>query len=117
MYFNEKELFYEILVSKGKGKLTKKATGILLLMCERIFGKLANRYINLQEFKYDVYMFAVERVLLMWKSFNHLKYDVAGPYYTEMIKRAFAMGYNILVLRKRNFTDAPPTFLRISQYV
>lgn len=117
MYFKEKELFYEILVSKGKGKLTRRATEILLLMCEKIFNKFAHRYINLQEFKYDVYMFAVERVLTTWKSFNHLKYDVAGPYYAEMIKRAFAMGYNVLVLRKRNFTDAPPTFLRISEYV
>ena len=39
-YINDNELFREIIISKGQGKLTKKAENMLILIANRIIYKL-----------------------------------------------------------------------------
>jgi len=99
MYIKDVELFKEIVISKGKGKLTPDAEKMLILICENLWKKFDNR-IPISK-RYDVYMNGVEVIFKQWNKFDCKKYEKALPYYTEIVKRAFANGYNKIVDPKR----------------
>jgi len=102
MYINDSELLYEIIISKGKGKLTKRAQFLLIQLGENILPKLVrNLYGNSDnvDLIYDIKMNGITKLLTYWKTFNHYKYDKCIPYYTEIFKRGAAEGYNIIVFQ------------------
>jgi len=92
-YLNDSDLFYEIVLSKGKGYLTKNA--------ERYFQLIATNTIRRKTKDYrdpdDMNDCLQNGLLVMfenWKNFNEKKYKFALPYFTEIFKRGIAAGYN-----------------------
>lgn len=93
MYIKDKDLLKQIIISKGKGKLTRKAEGMLFTLATNVTFKMSYYDHNT---KHDCMMQGVYRLLLGWKHFDTKKYDCALPYFTEVFKRGIAEGYNML---------------------
>ena len=97
IYINDRELLFEIIVSKGKGKLTKKAEKLLIQLAENVLPKLVKNLYNDPELCQDMKSHGLYKLFTVWKSFNHLKYDKCIPYYVEIFKRGTCESYNIMV--------------------
>jgi hypothetical protein len=90
---NAKELYYEIIVSKGLGYLTRKAQNMLCILGENAISK--NSYNN-EDDRNDCLQQGYEALFTTWVSFNRLKGTNAFAYYTEIFKRGTAQGLNVL---------------------
>lgn len=101
MYINNDEFTKEIIISQGKGKLTKKAENFIIKLSGRVFG--ANRrmeYYKDNIFYEDLKSGGIEMGLKAWKSFNPKKYDSAFNYFTEVIKRGHTKIFNEVICNK-----------------
>lgn len=98
-YISNKELYVEIMISKAKGYLTKRAEEMLKLLADRVILKM--RYQNDDDMM-DCYQTGLLDLFTNWYLFNEKK-STAGPfpYYTEIFKRALCRSYNQLH-NKRN---------------
>lgn len=96
-YLSNNELYYEIIVSKAKGKLTRKAEKMLALLAERTIEKFS--YTN-DEDKFDCYQSGVLDLFDNWYNFNEDKGRNSFAYYTEVFKRGVAKGLNKLYKKK-----------------
>lgn len=90
-YLSNKDLYIEIIVSKAQGKLTPRAAQMLMLLGKKLQSKMFYRDIDdkndcLQEAMYSVFKF--------WYNFDELKGENAFSYYSEIVKRGLAMGWN-----------------------
>lgn len=88
-YLDDDELVYELILSKGKGTLTKKCERMLILIADNFSRKF--RYYD-EDTSKDCYQTGMEMLLKNWKNFNPKKYNKALPYLTEIYKRAAALG-------------------------
>lgn len=97
-YLEDHELYYEIVLSKGKGKLTKRAEKMLILIGNRIITK-KERYYKTIDDKNDCLQQGLYMMFQNWQNFNEKRYKSALPYFSEVFKRAMAQGlkdiYNI----------------------
>ena len=100
-YLDDDDLYYEIVLSKGRGFLTKKAEKMLLLIGENIIRKKNNMY-KTQDDKNDCLQTGLLFMFQKWKNFNEKKYRLAFPYFSEVFKRGMACGYNELTQKKTN---------------
>jgi len=98
-YLNDDDLYYEIVLSKGKGGLTKKAEHYLQLIANNTIRKKLRDYRDEDEMK-DCLQTGLLILFENWKSFNEKKFKTAMPYMTEIFKRALAFGYNELHNKK-----------------
>lgn len=89
-YINEKELHKEMTVSLAKGKLTPRAAELLILLPENVINKFSY-YRDHPQDREDVIQSACLTLLTKYTSFNP-EY-AALPYFTEICKRAIAMGF------------------------
>lgn len=96
---------YEVLISKGKGKMTEELKLMMVKIADRTMLVLKSRYENSDDY-YDVYMDGLVRLYMMWNSFDEKRYDKALPYYTEVFKRGVAESYNKLIQKSWDY-DAP----------
>ena len=90
-YLSNKDLYCEILYSKAKGRLTPRAAQMLVLLGKKLQSRMYYRDIDdkndcLQEAMYSVFKF--------WYNFDELKGDNAFAYFSEVIKRGLAKGWN-----------------------
>jgi DNA-directed RNA polymerase specialized sigma24 family protein len=90
-YMSAKDLYVEIIISKNMGKLTPRAVNMLILLAKKAQTKLYYRSIDdkndcLQEAMLDVFKF--------WYNFDESKGSNAFAYFTEIIKRGMARGWN-----------------------
>jgi len=83
---DKKELLYEILISKGKGKLTKRAENLIILLSEKAMKKTSNKDYDINY--YDYLQSAYLVIFNNWWKFNPSVTNNAFAYYTEMHKRA-----------------------------
>ena len=91
-YVNDRDLTRELILSVGKGKLTDKASIMIILIIKNIQRK--KQYIS-KELQEDVYMEAVLQVLSKsWKTYDSQKSDSCFAFISECAKRALAGGYN-----------------------
>lgn len=97
IYLSNKDLYCEILVSKAKGKLTKDAEKMLILLCKNVIKKMS--YFNPDD-RLDCLQTAYLQVFSNWASFDENKGDNCFAFYTEVIKRALAQGWNKLHKKK-----------------
>jgi hypothetical protein len=86
-----KDLYMEIIYSKAKGRLTPRAAQMLVLLGKKLQSRMYYRDIDdkndcLQEAMYSVFKF--------WYNFDELKGDNAFAYFSEVIKRGLAKGWN-----------------------
>jgi hypothetical protein len=100
-YLDDNELFYEIVLSKGRGFLTKKAERMLVLIGENMIRRKNNMY-KTQDDKNDCLQTGLLYMFEKWDNFNEKKYKLALPYFSEVFKRGMAQGYNDLINKKTN---------------
>lgn len=90
-YLSNKDLYIEIIISKAQGKLTRQAVDMLILLGKKAqtkmyYKSLDDKHDCLQEAMFDVFRF--------WYNFDEVKGDNAFAYFTEIIKRGLARGWN-----------------------
>lgn len=100
-YLDDNELFYEIVLSKGRGFLTKKAERMFVLIGENMIRKKNNMY-KTQDDRNDCLQTGLLFMFEKWMNFNEKKYKLALPYFSEIFKRGMAQGYNDLTNKKTN---------------
>jgi len=100
-YLDDDDLFYEIVLSKGKGFLTKRAERMLVLIGENMIRKKNNMY-RTQDDRNDCLQSGLLFMFQKWANFNEKKYRLALPYFSEIFKRGMAAGYNELTQKKPN---------------
>ena len=100
-YLDDNELFYEIVLSKGRGMLTKKAERMFVLIGENMIRKKNNMY-KTQDDRNDCLQTGLLFMFEKWMNFNEKKYKLALPYFSEIFKRGMAQGYNDLTNKKTN---------------
>lgn len=96
-YLKNSELFAEIILSKKNNELTERAQKMLILLANKVSTKL--KYKNPEDRK-DCISFAYLDILKYWRGFDPAKSSNAFAYYTEMIKKGFAKGWNHLHPKK-----------------
>jgi len=102
-YLNDRDLYYEMTLSKGRGKLTRKAQDMLILIAYNTIRKKERNYNNSDD-KNDCVQQGLLHMFQNWKNFNPRKYETAFPYFTEIFKRGLADGINI-INNKKNYND------------
>lgn len=90
-YLSNKDLYCELIVSKAKGKLTRQAETMLILLAKNVVKKM---YYQNPDDKLDCLQTAYLCVFQNWYSFDELKGDNCFAYFTEVIKRGLAQGWN-----------------------
>jgi DNA-directed RNA polymerase specialized sigma24 family protein len=90
-YLSNKDLYVEIIVSKALGRLTPRAATMLVLLGKKLQSKL---YYRDSDDKKDCLQEAMLSVFKFWYNFDELKGDNAFAYYSEVIKRGLAQGWN-----------------------
>ena len=104
-YIDDTQFFYEIVISKGKGKLTKKAENMIIKIGEELIKKFERKY-KTSDDKFDCKQQGILMMLMNWNLFNEKKYSSAFPYFSEICKRGIAGGLNV-IYQKKNNQDSP----------
>lgn|SRR6185369_16559780 len=94
---NAKKFTYQILISKGKGKLTRMAEKMLIDLAYNAIRK-KNYYI--EDDKKDCLQTSIFNMLNNWHNFNPDKTDNAFAYFTEIHKRSTTEMINTLYMKK-----------------
>lgn len=100
-YIDDTNFYYEIKISLGKGFLTRKAEKMIVLIGEEMIKKFERKY-KTSDDKYDCMQQGILMMLSNWKSFDEKKYSSAFPYFSEICKRGFAGGLNVIYQKKNN---------------
>jgi hypothetical protein len=90
-YLSNKDLYCELIVSKAKGKLSRSAEKMLILLTKNVIKKM---YYRETDDKLDCLQSAYLDVFSNWYQFDELKGDNPFAYFTEIIKRGLAKGWN-----------------------
>jgi hypothetical protein len=90
-YLSNKDLYCELIVSKAQGRLTRSAEKMLILLAKNVIKKM---YYSDPDDRLDCLQTAYLDVFANWYSFDELKGDNAFAYFTEIIKRGLAKGWN-----------------------
>lgn len=91
-YLKNKELLKEVIECKSNNNiLSKKLVNYFILMCNNIALKFK---FTIGEAKADAIQDALIVLLRNWHGFDEVLYTNPFAYYTEIIKRSFAMTYN-----------------------
>lgn len=88
---NARKLTYEIILSKGLGRLTKRAEEMLYILVNNAIRKSS---FYKDDDKYDAIQTSFLNIYLKWESFNPSKADNAFNYFTEVHKRSIAESIN-----------------------
>lgn len=97
MYLNNKELYVEIIISKARGRLTRKAEKMLELLGKRTLKRM--RYWSNDD-RLDCYQSGLLDMYQNWYNFNQYKSVNAFAYFTEIFKRGLAKGFNEIYKKK-----------------
>lgn len=110
-YMSGKDLYIEIIISKAQGRLTNRAANMLMLLAKKLQSKM---YYNNIDDKHDCLQEAMLSVFKFWYNFDELKSENAFAYYSEIIKRGLAAGWNKNY--KLKGTDENIKFISLSGY-
>lgn len=92
-YLNDLELTYEMIISLGKGKLTKRAEEMLLDIADGLIRKF--NYYSLDD-KLDCKMSGIYMMFKNWNKFDPQRYNKSFAYFSEICKRGFAAEINVV---------------------
>lgn len=96
-YLSNKDLYLEIIECKKNNKLTRKAEMMFILLTSRVCDKLS--YLDIED-KKDCIGYAHLDLFKYWRNFDPSKSNNAFAYYTQIIKRGLAKGWNHLHPKK-----------------
>lgn len=94
---NAKKFTYQILISKGRGKLTRNAEKMIFDLATNAIRK---KPYFLQEDKEDALQTSLFNMLNNWLSFNPDKTENAFAYFTEIHKRSTTESINNFYMKK-----------------
>ena len=98
-YVDNRDMMKEVIISKAEGRLSRK----LLEQCMKIVKGVSKKFrYNYEEDRYDVEAYAYEVIIKNWHNFNEDRYDNPFAYYTELVKRAFALQWKQLQKNRIN---------------
>lgn len=112
-YLEDRDLYYQLVLSKGRGKLTRQAQEMLILIANNTIRKKERNYNNIDD-RNDCIQQGLLHMFQNWKNFNPKKYDTAFPYFTEIFKRGLADGINI-INNKKNYNDDKVVMISIDR--
>ena len=112
-YLNDRELYYQMKLSIGKGRLTRKAENMLILIAYNTIRKKDRNY-NSDDDKNDCLQQGLLHMFQNWKNFDPRKFDMAFAYFTEIFKRGLADGMNV-INNKKNYNDDKITMISIDR--
>lgn len=98
-YLKDVDLYYEIVLSKGLGYLTKKAEKYLELIATNTIRKKAKDFKNSDDMM-DCLQHGILIMFENWQNFDEKKFKIAMPYFTEIFKRGMTAGFNEIHNRK-----------------
>jgi len=110
-YLNDNDLYFEIVLSKGRGKLTRTAEKMFILIAKETIRKKESSYKNRDD-KDDCMQQGLLRMFENWKGFNERKFSLALPYMTEIFKRGMADGWNT-ISNKKSYSDDNLVFISL----
>jgi hypothetical protein len=113
-YVEDNDLWYEIVLSKGKGYLTKKAERMLILIAQKTIKKLERKY-NTEDDKIDCLQQGILHLLSKWNGFDERKFPKALPYFTEIFKRGCADGLGLIKNKKFHKNDREMKVISLDQ--
>jgi hypothetical protein len=93
VYLSNKDLYCELVYSRAKGKLTKPAESMLILLGKNIIKKF---YYQNPDDKHDCIQNGYIQLFSNWYSFDENKGNNAFAWATEVFKRGAAAGWNKL---------------------
>lgn len=93
IYLNNKELYIEIIISKALGKPTRKLTKMFQILVERVNRRF---FYKNEDDRRDCAQEALYRLFLNWHLYDENITDNPFAYFTEIVKRAHAKGFNDL---------------------
>lgn len=114
-YFKDEELWLEIKISKGKGKRTKRLNQLLILISENIFRKFSSKIFD-PDLRHDIYTDALIHLLKNYNKFDSDKYEKAGPYITEVFKRAYQNALMLNMNKKKYYDEDTVKFVRLDLF-
>ena len=94
---NAKQFTYEILISKGIGKLTRKAENMIVILGE---GAIRKKEYYYEEDRKDCLQTSYLNMLTNWYNFNPDKTTNAFAYFTEIHKHSTAEEMTRLYMKK-----------------
>ena len=89
-YITNNDLHYQIMISKAMGKLTPEATNMFILMVNRISRRF---YYKDPDDRRDCVQWALMNLFTQWYNYNEFITNNPFAYYTEIIKRGLAKGW------------------------
>lgn len=92
-YFDNKEAFKEMVISKATGRLSPRLLRMSMLVVKAVNKKF--KYKN-EDDRQDVIAYSYEIIIKNWHNFNEETHDNVLAYITEIVKRAHAMQFKIL---------------------
>jgi hypothetical protein len=92
-YLSDSDMIYQIILSKGKGYITKELERMIILLCNRLIMKM--HYYN-DDDRNDCLQQAILSTLENILKFDEKKYVRCFPFCTEIAKRGLAHGWNII---------------------
>jgi DNA-directed RNA polymerase specialized sigma24 family protein len=93
MHIDNNELYVELIISKGYGKLTKRAERMFETLAKEAIKK--NRYWSNDD-RNDCYQTGLMSMFQSWHNFNEEKSINPFAYFTEIFKRGTAAMFNRL---------------------
>lgn len=100
-YLKDVDLYYEIVLSKGKGYLTPKAEHYIQLIATNLIKKKRKHFRNPDDMM-DCMQNGILIMLEKWMNFDENKFKQALPYFSEIYKRGIAAGYNNIYGKKNH---------------
>ena len=101
-YIDNNKLIYEVILSKGMGKRTRKLEEMLYNITHGVFIKFVGKYPL--EYRYDILHDTYLHMLNKYNKFDNKVYDNAIAYYTELVKRGLADAFNKEIYKTKNYT-------------
>lgn len=92
-YIDNKELYYELLMSKASGIMSRKLLDMFIKIVKGVNRKF--RY-NDEDDRQDIVAYSYEVLIKNHRNFDEARYDNPLAYITEIVKRAHAMQWKIL---------------------
>jgi len=113
-YLDKEDLYFQTVISKGKGTPTKKLDEMFYLIAVGMSEKFSYRTdLDIQEDqRQEAYVALRER----WTTVRPDKVNSVFPFYSEIAKRACTQTYNHIVLNVRNNGSANTALFRYIKY-
>lgn len=112
-YLNDTEMEYQVILSKGRGRITKELYGMFDLLCNNIIKKFYYQdYELLKDCRGDAFL---HMCLTYWR-YDEEKYNSPIAFYTEIFKRSVALSLNKWTHKKNGVAPKRVSITALSNF-